>query len=60
MIGDGATDIVAGRAAGVRTCGCLYGFRSEEELTQAGPDALISSPRELLALFPRPAGVDNR
>jgi phosphoglycolate phosphatase len=59
MIGDGATDIVAGRSAGVHTCGCLYGFRSEEELTEAGADALISAPGDLLTLFPRPVGVDN-
>jgi len=59
MIGDGATDITAGRAAGVRTCGCLYGFRSEQELRHAGPDALIAAPGDLLDLFPRRAGVDN-
>ncbi|MGD2062203.1 MAG: HAD hydrolase-like protein [Nitrospirota bacterium] len=59
MIGDGATDVVAGKAAGVRTCGCLYGFRSEAELTQAAPDALITSPRDLVNLFSRPVAVDN-
>jgi phosphoglycolate phosphatase len=59
MIGDGATDMVAGKTAGVRTCGCLYGFRSKEELAQAAPDALIAAPLALLDLFPRPVTVDN-
>ena len=59
MIGDGATDIVAGKSAGVHTCGCLYGFRSKEELTRAGADVLIAAPGDLLTLFPRRVAVDN-
>jgi len=51
MVGDGATDIDAGHAAGVRTVGCLYGFRTEAEVVSAQPDALIRDLRELPALF---------
>ncbi|RMF81232.1 MAG: HAD family hydrolase [Nitrospirae bacterium] len=51
MVGDGAVDIEAGRAAGVRTVGCLYGFRTEAELRAARPDALIRDLRELPGLF---------
>jgi len=55
MVGDGATDIDAGHAAGVRTIGCLYGFRTEEEVVSARPDALIRDLRDLPGLFaPRP------
>jgi phosphoglycolate phosphatase len=57
MVGDGATDITAGKAAGVRTCGCLYGFRSEEEVRGAAPDLLIHEPRELLTVFRTPTAV---
>jgi phosphoglycolate phosphatase len=59
MVGDGATDITAGKAAGVRTCGCLYGFRSAEELRAAAPDILIHEPRELLTVFDAPVVVDE-
>jgi phosphoglycolate phosphatase len=41
MVGDGTTDIRAGRAAGVTTCAVSYGFRSEAELREAGPDLMI-------------------
>lgn len=58
MVGDGATDIDAGHAAGVHTVGCLYGFRTEQEVVGAKPDCLIRDLRELPGLFAnRP---DNR
>ena len=59
MVGDGSTDITAGKAAGVRTCGCLYGFRGEEELRAAAPDLLIREPRELLTAFGAPTEADG-
>lgn len=51
IVGDGTTDIRAGKAAGITTCAVAYGFRSEEELRRAGPDYLISRFSELTALF---------
>ena len=51
MVGDGTTDIQAGKAAGVITCAAAYGFRSETELRQLGPDHLIHDMRELRELF---------
>ena len=51
MVGDGATDIDAGHAAGVRTVGCLYGFRSEAEVVAARPDCLLRDLRDLPGLF---------
>lgn len=38
MVGDGTTDLRAGRAAGLATIGCLYGYRSEDELRAVGAD----------------------
>ncbi len=51
MVGDGATDIRAGKAAGVMTCAVTYGFRSEDELKKAGPDFVIHEFSELKTLF---------
>jgi len=57
MVGDGATDINAGHAAGVHTVGCLYGFRTEQEVTGARPDCLIRDLRDLPALFAPPLPI---
>lgn len=51
MVGDGTTDIRAGKAAGIETCAVTYGFRSEEELRKAGPDYVIHDCSELKNLF---------
>ncbi len=51
MVGDGTTDVRAGKAAGVMTCAVTYGFRSEEELRKAGPDYVIHELSELKELF---------
>ncbi len=51
MVGDSATDIAAGRAAGTITCGFSGGFRTAQELLDAGCDLLISSLLELPRCF---------
>ena len=51
IVGDGTTDVRAGKAAGVITCSVTYGFRSEEELRKAAPDYVIHSLSELETLF---------
>jgi pyrophosphatase PpaX len=51
-VGDSVHDIAAGRAAGMKTVGVLWGPFDRRELEAAGPDALIDSPRDLLALLP--------
>jgi len=51
IVGDGTTDVQAGKAAGVITCSVTYGFRSEEELRRAGPDYVIHDLSELKKLF---------
>jgi len=51
MVGDGTTDIVAGRAAGVVTCAVTYGFRSEQQLRKAGPDHILHAFSELTKVF---------
>ncbi len=51
MVGDGSTDMRAGRAAGVTTCGVTWGFRSEAVLRDAGADLVIHAMPELAELF---------
>lgn len=51
MVGDSPTDIIAGKAAGVITCGISGGFRSREELQAAGCDVIIDHFPELLHYF---------
>jgi phosphoglycolate phosphatase len=53
VVGDGTTDIAAGRAAGITTCAVTYGFRSEAQLRAAGPDHVIHAFPELKTLFRR-------
>jgi phosphoglycolate phosphatase len=54
MVGDSRTDILAGKAARVMTCGVSGGFRSREELEAAGCDLLIDRFPDLLKLFCAP------
>ena len=51
IVGDGTTDVRAGKAAGIITCSVTYGFRSEDELRKAGPDFIIRRLGELQGLF---------
>ena len=47
MVGDSKADIDAGRAAGVKTCGCLYGMGERQKLIDAGPDFLIEDIKDI-------------
>ena len=51
IVGDSAVDVNTGKNAGAKTVGATYGFRSEEELLEAGVDALIDTPLELLSIL---------
>ncbi|MGH7766764.1 MAG: HAD family hydrolase [Candidatus Binatia bacterium] len=51
IVGDGRTDIEAGRAAGIYTCGVTYGLCGKEELVAAQPDFLIDDISELSDYF---------
>ena len=48
MTGDSYTDIIAGRAAGMYTCGAFYGYGDPDKLRAETPDFSISAPLELL------------
>jgi phosphoglycolate phosphatase len=51
MVGDGDTDVQAGKLAGVLTCGVTYGLGSREELVAAEPDVLIDDLAQLPGYF---------
>ena len=48
FIGDAAPDMEAGRRAGMRTCGVLYGYGNRDEMARWQPDYWIEDIRELL------------
>lgn len=51
-VGDDERDILAGRAAGMRTVAATYGYMGEQaEVARWDADAAISSPMELLQLL---------
>lgn len=51
MIGDTKVDMLAGKAAGIKTCGFIGGFRGERELVEANADFLIERFGELQKLI---------
>lgn len=48
FLGDSGVDMQTARAAGMLAAGALWGFRSEDELQQAGAQTLIAHPRQVL------------
>jgi phosphoglycolate phosphatase len=48
FVGDSETDVQTSINAGVCPVGCLWGFRSRDQLIEAGATILIHHPRELL------------
>lgn len=51
MVGDGTTDVVAGRSAATATIAVLWGFRSRDELAASGPDRFVETVSDLQELL---------
>jgi HAD superfamily hydrolase (TIGR01549 family) len=47
MVGDTELDIQCGKSAGSKTCGVLYGYRTNIQLEKEKPDFLISGLNDL-------------
>jgi len=47
-LGDSGVDMRTAKAAGIFALGALWGFRSEAELRDAGADALLEAPLDLI------------
>jgi phosphoglycolate phosphatase-like HAD superfamily hydrolase len=50
MVGDTDRDLMAGRAAGMKTCGVTWGVLGEAGLLPHAPDYLIDRFSELIAI----------
>ena len=48
FVGDSEADVQTAIAAGVRCIACQWGFRSKEQLLQAGAQILIAHPSQIL------------
>lgn len=51
FVGDSDVDIQTGQAAGLPTCGVLWGFRDRAELENAGARYIAASPGQLARLI---------
>ena len=51
MVGDSGVDIQTAKAAGVRSVGCSWGFRSRTELEECGADTIVDRPLDLLQIL---------
>ena len=51
MVGDSPADVLAGKAAGIFTCGMAGGYRGRAELQEAGCDLIIDHFEALLTHF---------
>lgn len=51
FVGDSNVDIMTARNAGIKSVGCLWGFRTYEELEEAGADYIINEPADLLKIL---------
>ncbi len=51
MVGDSLVDMMAGKAAGVYTCGITGGFRPLQELEQSGCDLILQSVGGMIPYF---------
>lgn len=56
FVGDTATDMRTARGAGMHAVGVHWGFRAVPELLEAGADAIIDHPRDLLAVLDQHTG----
>ncbi len=47
MIGDRSFDIIGAKNHGIRAIGVLWGYGTEDELSNAGADGLCNHPNEI-------------
>ena len=50
MIGDRHHDIFGAKLSGMKSAGCLWGYGSQKELTEAGADIILGSVNDILTI----------
>ena len=51
MVGDRLYDIEGAKGAGVKSCGVLWGYGSEEEFREYGADFIVNEAQEIIGLI---------
>jgi len=51
FVGDSKIDVQTAKAAGIKSVGVSWGFRGRSELIEAGADAVVEEPGQLLKLM---------
>ena len=46
-VGDSDVDMKTGKNAGMKTIGCLWGYRDEQLLKESGADYIVLEPKEI-------------
>ena len=49
--GDRSIDIIAAKAAGIKSVGCLWGTKENSLLLASGPDMVLNSPGGIIDLL---------
>jgi phosphoglycolate phosphatase len=49
MVGDRKYDVLGAKAVGISAIGAMWGYGSREELSEAGADCLVATPRQIPA-----------
>lgn len=50
FVGDTKVDIATGKNSGLKTIGCLWGFRDRKELEEAGTDYIVKDADEIYSI----------
>lgn len=48
MVGDSNVDVITAHNCGIKCIGCVWGFRGEKELTDAGADLIAHTPSDIV------------
>jgi len=51
FIGDGETDIITAKNAGIKSIAVLWGYRDKEQLVEAGATTFATCPQDLISLI---------
>ncbi|NLZ46105.1 MAG: HAD family hydrolase, partial [Clostridiales bacterium] len=50
-VGDSDVDVFTAHNAGIKMCGCAWGFRGKDELIKSGADYILNKPFDLINII---------